>query len=67
MKIYKYQKEEQEMLMYRDSHDELKSATTKFVELGIMTKEQKNIWDKLPLKSGAISERYYLIGLGKLV
>lgn len=67
MKTNKCSRKEQESLLYRHFNDELKKATIKFVELGLMTKEQKYIWDKLPLKSGGIGERYYSIGLGKLV
>jgi len=44
-----------------------KQATEKFVNLGLMSEEQKNEWDNLPLRSSGISERYNLIGLGKLV
>jgi len=44
-----------------------KQATEKFVNLGLMSEEQKNEWDKLPLKSSSVGERYYLIGLGTLV
>jgi len=62
----KYQTEEQDRLLYRDFYDELKNATSKYVEVGLMTKEQKQLWDKLPLKSGGVGERYYLISLGKL-
>jgi len=32
-----------------------------------MNMEQKKEWDKLPLKSKGISERYNLIGLGELI
>ena len=63
----KYQTEEQDRLLYRDFHNDLKDATQKFVKLGLMTEEQKKDWDKLPLRSSGISERYNLIGLGKLV
>jgi len=63
----KYQTEEQDRLLYRDFHEDLKQATEKFANLGLMNKEQKKKWDKLPLKSSGISERYNLIGLGKLV
>ncbi len=63
----KYQTEEQDRLLYRDFQDELKNATIKFVEIGLMTKEQKKDWDKLPLRSNGIGERFGLISLGKLV
>jgi hypothetical protein len=63
----KYQTEEQERLLYRDFHKDLKEATEKFVNLGLMSEKQKQQWDKLPLKSGGVGERYYLIGLRKLV
>jgi len=63
----KYQTEEQERLLYRDFHKDLKEATTKFVKLGLMSEQQKKEWDKLPLKSSGTGERYYMIGLGRLV
>lgn len=63
----KYQTEEQDRLLYRDFHKELKESTQKFVNLGLMNEEQKKEWDKLPLKSKGISERYHLISLGKLI
>ena len=63
----KYQTEEQDRLLYRDFQDELQNATSKFLEIGLMTKEQKELWDKLPLRSSGVGERYNLISLGKLV
>lgn len=63
----KYQTEEQERLLYRDFYNDLKEATQKFVNLGLMSEEQKKEWDKLPLRSSGVGERYYLISLGKLV
>lgn len=62
----KYQ-EEQDRLLYMDFHKNLKQATTKFENLGLMSEDQKKEWDKLPLRSGGISERYNLIGLGILI
>jgi hypothetical protein len=61
----KYQTEEQDRLLYRDFHKDLKNATSKFVDVGIMSKEQKKQWDKLPLKNGGISERFVIISLSK--
>ena len=63
----KYQTEEQERILYRDLHPYLNEATSKFVKLGLMNEEQKKEWDNLPLRSNGISERYNLIGLGKLL
>jgi len=63
----KFQTEEQERLLYRDLHKELKESTAKFVKLKLMTTEQKLQWDKLPIRSNGINERYCLISLSKLV
>jgi len=63
----KYQTEEQDRILYRDLHPYLKEATSKFVELGLMNEKQKKEWDKLPLRSSGVSERYHLISLGALI
>jgi len=63
----KYQTEEQERLLYRDFHKDLKDATEKFAKLGLMTRQQKKQWDKLPLRSAGVSERYHLISLAQIV
>lgn len=63
----KYQTEEQERLLYRDFHKDLKESTQKFVELGLMDEVQKKEWDKLPLRSSGVTERYNLISLGQLI
>jgi hypothetical protein len=63
----KYQTEEQERLLYRDFHKDLKDATEKFAKLGLMTRQQKKQWDKLPLRSVGVSERYHLISLAQIV
>lgn len=63
----KYQTEEQDRVLYRDFHKDLKESTQKFVELGLMSEEQKKEWDKLPLRSNGVGERYNLISLGTLV
>lgn len=65
--LNKFQTEEQERLLYRDFHNDLKNSTSKFVDLGLMTKAQKRFWDTLPLKSSGIGERYYLISLGQIL
>ena len=63
----KYQTEEQDRLLYKDFHKDLKNATDKFVKLGFMNKEQKREWDKLPLRSSGVSERFGIISLSKLI
>lgn len=68
MQIFnKYQTEEQNRLLYRDFKEELQNTTCKFVGLGLMTQEIKDYWDKLPIKSAGISERFQIITLGKLI
>ncbi|MBU1674121.1 hypothetical protein KJ839_06795 [Patescibacteria group bacterium] len=63
----KYQTEEQERLLYRNFDSFLYLATQKFVDKGLMTIEQKKYWDKLPLRANGVGERYYLIGLARLI
>jgi len=63
----KYQTEELDRLLYKNFRNDLEESTTKFVKNGLMTEEQKAHWDKLPLKSSGIGERFGLISLGKLV
>jgi hypothetical protein len=65
--LNKYQTEEQERLLYSEFSSDLYSATTRFVELNIMTTEQKKYWDKLPLGSAGVAERYALISLAKVL
>ncbi len=63
----KFQTEEQDRLLHKNFHEDLKGATNKCVELGLMSNAQKREWDKLPLRSTGIGERYAFIGLGKLL
>lgn len=63
----KYQTEKQENILRRHFSNELKSANTKFVELGIMTSKQKELYDRLPLRSTGTGERYSLISLAKII
>jgi hypothetical protein len=63
----KYQTEEHERLLYSEFRVDLHLATSKFVELGILTKEQKAQFDKLPIRGSGIAERYALISLAKLI
>lgn len=63
----KYQTEEQDRLLYRDFHGDLKEATEKFVNLGLMSLDQKKYWDNLPIRTNGIGERYYIIGVAKLI
>ena len=63
----KYQTEEQENILRSDFSDQLISANMKFVELGMMTSKQKELYDKLPLGSAGVSERFSLISLAKII
>jgi len=63
----KYQTEEQDRLLYRDFHNDLKESTHKFVKLGLMNEEEKKQWDKLPLRGAGFSYRYHLISLGSII
>ena len=63
----KYQTEEQDRLLYRDFHKELKLATKKLLDNGLLTAEQKRKWDKLPVRSLGVGERFSLISIAKLL
>jgi hypothetical protein len=62
-----YQTEEHERLLYRDFKESLHLATTKLVSLGILTKNQKEEYDTLPIRSAGISERYAIISLAEIL
>jgi hypothetical protein len=63
----KYQTEEHERLLHANFKHDLRNATSKFLALGIFTEEQKIFFDKLPIRSIGISDRYSLISLSKLL
>lgn len=63
----KFQTEEQARLLYRDFSIDLRTATSRFVSLGILTEAQKAQWDKLPYGSAGVSERYAMISISKLL
>lgn len=65
--LNRYQTEEQERLLYSEFSSDLYSATSRFVELNIMTNEQKKYWDKLPHGSSGVGERFALISLAKIL
>lgn len=63
----KYQTEEQERLLYKYFHLDLRKATQTFMEAGVMNALAKKHYDKLPLRSAEIGERYNLLSLATLV
>jgi hypothetical protein len=63
----KYQTEEQNRILYKDFSSELKNVTSKLLKMNILNKKQKKYWDKLPLRSNGVSERFQIISLGKLI
>ena len=65
--INKYQTEEHERLLYSDFRVDLNLATSKFVDLGILSKAQKDEFDRLPIRSSGVAERYALISLSKII
>ena len=65
--LNKLQTEEQDRLLYRDFHEDLKRATRKLVQTKIMTNKQKKKWDKLSIRSKGISERFNIITIGELI
>jgi hypothetical protein len=65
--LNRYQTEEQERLLYSEFSSDLYSATSRFVELNIMTNEQKKYWDKLPHGSSGVGERFALTSLAKIL
>jgi hypothetical protein len=63
----KYQTEEHERLLYHEFKTDLHLATAKFLTMGILSPEQKKEFDKLPIRSAGIEERYALISLAKIL
>jgi hypothetical protein len=65
--LNKYQTEEHERLLYTDFRCDLHAATAKFLALGILSADQKMEFDKLPIRSAGIAERYAFISLAKIL
>ena len=65
--VNKYQTEEHERLLYSDFRGDLHAATAKFLAMGILSADQKIEFDKLPIRSAGVAERYALISLAKIV
>lgn len=65
--LNKYQTEEHEKLLYSDFREDLHAATAKFLAMEILSADQKIEFDKLPLRSAGVAERYTLISLAKIV
>ena len=65
--LNKYQTEEHERLLYSDFKENLHAATSKFLAMGIFSTEQKVEFDKLPIKSAGVAERYAIISLAKIL
>jgi hypothetical protein len=63
----KYQTEEHERLLYSEFRGDLHAATAKFFALGILSADQKKEFDKLPIRSAGVAERYALISLAKII
>lgn len=63
----KYQTEEHERLLYSDFREDLSAATAKFLAMGILSVDQKIEFDKLPIRSAGVAERYTLISLAKIL
>jgi hypothetical protein len=63
----KYQTEEHERHLYSEFKDDLLAATAKFVEMGIMSAEQKIEFDRLPVRNTGVAERYALISMAKII
>lgn len=62
----KYQTEEQERLLYSAFIKELSIVTSKFLASGLISPVGEKFWNRLPLKSNGIGERFNLISLGQL-
>lgn len=63
----KYQTEEQEKILYSEFSGDLHAATAKFMAMGILSADQKIEFDKLPIRSAGVPERYILISLAKII
>lgn len=62
-----YQTEEHERLLYSEFRGDLYAATAKFLAMGILSADQKVEFDKLPMRSAGVAERYALISLAKIL
>ena len=65
--INKFQTEEHERLLYSDFKVRLHLATSKLLVKELITKNQKKLYDKLPIRSAGVAERYTLISLAELL
>lgn len=63
----RYQTEEHERLLYSEFRGDLHAATAKFMAMGILSADQKIEFDKLPIRSAGVAERYVLISLAKII
>lgn len=63
----KYQTEEHERLLYSEFMEDLHAATSKFLAMGLLSFEQKIEFDKLPIRSIGVAERYALISLSQIL
>ena len=63
----KYQTEDLDRLLYKEFSNHLKNATSIFLNAGIMSEEEKIYWDRLPVRSSGVGERFNLISLSKLI
>jgi hypothetical protein len=63
----KYQTEEQERVLYENMHNLLKKSTQYLFELGVISKYQKKVFDRLPVTSKGIPQRFTIIGIANLL
>jgi len=62
-----YQTEELERLLYRNFYTSLKESIDKFVSNGLINEEAARYYQKLPIRSSGIGERYTIISLAALL
>ena len=65
--LNKFQTEEQERLLYSDFKENLHLATAKLFTKGLISKDQKKLYDKMPIRSAGVAERYALISLAEIL
>jgi hypothetical protein len=65
--LNKFQTEEPERLLFTCFHEDLKAATKRFVDLGLMNSAAKAYFDRLPLRAVGADARYTLLSLDRLI
>lgn len=63
----KYQTENQEIVLRRSFKSILEQSTQSLVELDVFTLDQKNYFDRIPVRNAGVGERFQLITAARVV